>query len=568
MALAYVAETLGDVSGLVVVEDAVTEPLLEHGDPRVVVHEARETLGVPEVAFQLAPWTRDDWIEYLLARHPASCSRVVGHLSIDADADALGGSPELSALVLDEMAEDDDVRDVATAVRSFVARQSEPAGSEMRRRSFRSLAWDAREAHFGRRGLVPFLIRLLAYPIVREVLGADHLVLALRSGEVPHGLDRPIPDDLILRASGALRGDEAVRVLLEETVSRKVAWRSTIDLLHALDFAWLARYLAECLENGREFPNLSGARVPFALAPGAKVPGVWLAGANCGGGDWAGATLEGAHLRMTDFTDANLAGARLVGADAVRARFVGANLGEVDASKVNFERADLRRTRLAGAELRGADFTGASLGGADLRRAILVEAKLSGAHLVRAHFENALLIDAALEGCDLRHASLEGATFDGADLRKANLEGVEVRGVSFARADLRGALLTASSLPGVRFERADLSETGLADIDWPRANLFGADFTHAVFHLGSSRSGRVGGYPSQGTRTGFYSDDERDQGFKAPEQIRKANLRGADLRGAKVYGTDFYLVDLRDALYTPDQARHFRHCGAILEHRA
>jgi uncharacterized protein YjbI with pentapeptide repeats len=32
-----------------------------------------------------------------------------------------------------------------------------------------------------------------------------------------------------------------------------------------------------------------------------------------------------------------------------------------------------------------------------------------------------------------------------------------------------------------------------------------------------------------------------EQGFKSPEEIRKANLRGADLRGAKIKGVDFYL---------------------------
>ncbi|MFN0053079.1 MAG: pentapeptide repeat-containing protein [Planctomycetales bacterium] len=49
--------------------------------------------------------------------------------------------------------------------------------------------------------------------------------------------------------------------------------------------------------------------------------------------------------------------------------------------------------------------------------------------------------------------------------------------------------------------------------------------------------------------------------------IRKANLRGADLRGAHIDGVDFYLVDLRDALYDSEQAQQFRRCGAILESR-
>lgn len=67
--------------------------------------------------------------------------------------------------------------------------------------------------------------------------------------------------------------------------------------------------------------------------------------------------------------------------------------------------------------------------------------------------------------------------------------------------------------------------------------------------------------------TGFYTDDYEEQNFKAPEEIRKANLRGADLRGALVADTDFYLVDLRDAKYDAEQERHFRRCGAILDCR-
>ena len=42
---------------------------------------------------------------------------------------------------------------------------------------------------------------------------------------------------------------------------------------------------------------------------------------------------------------------------------------------------------------------------------------------------------------------------------------------------------------------------------------------------------------------------------------------GADLRGANIDGVDFYLVDLREALYSPEQEAHFRRCRAILEAR-
>jgi hypothetical protein len=58
-----------------------------------------------------------------------------------------------------------------------------------------------------------------------------------------------------------------------------------------------------------------------------------------------------------------------------------------------------------------------------------------------------------------------------------------------------------------------------------------------------------------------------DQTHKAPEMIRKANLRGADLRGAVIDGVDFYLVDLRDARYDTEQEVYFRRCDAILHDR-
>jgi hypothetical protein len=51
--------------------------------------------------------------------------------------------------------------------------------------------------------------------------------------------------------------------------------------------------------------------------------------------------------------------------------------------------------------------------------------------------------------------------------------------------------------------------------------------------------------------------------FNAPEEIRAANLRGAVLRKAPIFQADFYLLDVREALYTPNQEQHLRGCRAI-----
>jgi uncharacterized protein YjbI with pentapeptide repeats len=111
-----------------------------------------------------------------------------------------------------------------------------------------------------------------------------------------------------------------------------------------------------------------------------------------------------------------------------------------------------------------------------------------------------------------------------------------------------------------------LTWAGLAEIDWPDADLRDSDLRGTSFHFGSSRNGFVGSsIAREGSRTGFYTDDADDQVIKSAEEIRKANPRGADLRGAEIEGVDFYLVDLCNAKYTQAQAEYFRRYRAILE---
>ncbi|HEV3384764.1 MAG TPA: pentapeptide repeat-containing protein [Gemmata sp.] len=173
-----------------------------------------------------------------------------------------------------------------------------------------------------------------------------------------------------------------------------------------------------------------------------------------------------------------------------------------------------------------------------------------------------------LSDLKLNRATFANAGFRGARLVKSDLEGMELPKADFRQANLRNALLTGSTMPDASFDGACLVGAGLAEIDWERASLRGADLTGVSFHLGSSRCGRVGSpIASEGTRTGFYTDEFTEQDFKAPEEIRKANLCHADLRNARIGEVDFYLVDLRHALFDPHQESHLRRCGAILENR-
>ena len=198
----------------------------------------------------------------------------------------------------------------------------------------------------------------------------------------------------------------------------------------------------------------------------------------------------------------------------------------------------------------------------------LAEARLIGAKLTEADFTGANLSWAYLNGLELRRATFTGAQFAHVSANLCDLEYMRLPGANFERAMLCGTLLTGSQMPDACFRFANLTEAGLADIERERADLRDADLRRCTFHLGSSRSGLVNSpIASGGSRTGFYTDEYHEQDFKAPEEIRKANLCGADLRGAIIDNVDFYLVDLRGARYTAEQEAHFRRCRAILETR-
>ena len=230
------------------------------------------------------------------------------------------------------------------------------------------------------------------------------------------------------------------------------------------------------------------------------------------------------------------------------------------------ERLDPRHARILRhicvqrAKLGGADLRGASLCDADLRHA-----NLSMVRLADVDLRGTDLRGATLGGLKLRLARLDGARLATADLCRADLEGMDLEGADFHGALLRAALLTGSHLPNADFAGADLRDAGLAEVSWRGVNLAGANLSGATFHLGSSRSGKVdSSIASEGTRTGFYTDEYFEQAFRAPGEIRKADLREVDLRGAVIDDVDFYLVDLRGAHYDAAQLVHLRRTRAIL----
>jgi uncharacterized protein YjbI with pentapeptide repeats len=491
-----------DDTGLATIRDAAAAGLAVYAQGRI--HR------VPHLAtLLLAPWGKDEALEYLMAVHRAACAEVMPRLAADPDLASLGGIAELWCAVLDRMAAGR--RSVADALAEIATRAA--AGD-----------------------------RIYRHPVIRILRRAHELALEVRGGPGEW------PALGIRQEREVIR--EAARLLL-----------GSAEAVDALSRLW---------DGPKDERQPMGASLLLALRPEWKPRGApRLEGAYLRGARWRAGVLREAVLLDADLADADLDAAVLDLADATRASFRGARLRGASFREARLLAADLRDADLAGAvltraKLLEADLRGAKLPGADLAEATLLNAKVEGADLSGAN-----LSGTRCWGLDLRTVRLEGANLSAAHLESCHLDGVRLRGARFDHAHLEQAFLTASAMPKACFRDAKLNDAKVAGVDWERADLRGADLTGAIFHMGSSRSGLVESFlASEGTRTGFYTDEFDEQHFKAPEEIRKANLRGADLRGAKVEGTDFYLVDLREAVYDDAQAVHFRRCRAILKSKA
>ncbi len=517
-------------------------------------------LEVPQsnrvAVYPLARWNQDDVIEYLLAGHRECCPSVMARLKRSSDCGFLRGIPELWTVVLDLMASDESIADIRAALRHELAAR---LGNHRLREQVEELCLAAiqqisksgeqiptADLSGGEVADIPFdgaLFRLIRHQPVMLLMAADRLAHLAECGWADLVFAQQLPRELIheaaLRLSGSSQALQHLCDWINQTEHRAVH-PMVASLLHAVLPEWCPGPLCR--------PRLNGAYLDRVK--------------------WSGVNLAGIDLRSADLESADFFGAHLEGADARRACFRRADLRGACLTGLEAEGADLSGAKLLCATAKRAEFAQANLAGAVLVEANLFKADFQGANIDGADFSGANLEDACLKGLELKRARLEGARFGGADLDSCNLEEVRLTAPDFHDACLHDALLTGSWMPRANFLGANLCNARLAEIDWPEANLRDADLRGASFHLGSSRSGLVGSpIACEGSRTGFYTDDYNDQNVKPAEEIRKANLRGADLRRAEIEGVDFYLVDLRDAKYTSNQAEHFRSCRAILEDR-
>lgn len=559
-ALEHLAATLeGDAPVALIDEPCENRvpPLLE---THLVLSTSHSGAQSQPVTLEMAPWTDDDAIEYLLATHPGRCRGVMDCLKGLPQRAALDGLPELWRIVLDEMAADDRVRDIDAAFSRFLERElDEPRD----RRAAESLCL-SRIAPWGGTAAdaapcAPRVARIIRHNPIKVMLAARCIVRGLCDRSIRDEFKGSLPRELIEQTARlALCTPEAAATLEAMTRAKDESVHAmAASILHVTGAGWQPR--------PPHVPMLCDARLPGARWAGVELTGANLTGADLRAGDLPGANLAAAKLAHARMQAVNLQRAKLAGARFHQADLRRVNLYRACADRAEFIDADLTDAMLPEASLRRAIFRRARLDRSMLLGADLTEADLRDATITDALFANADLTGAILSELPLRLANFEAACFRQADLSTCDLEEIDAPRADFRDASLRGALLTGSVLRGCSFRGASLRDCGLADIDWEAADLRDADLRGSTFHMGSTRSGLVASdVPCEGSRTGFYTDDFHERDFKDPRDIRKANLCRADLRGANIEGVDFYLVDLRQARYTHAQHQWFLRCGAIL----
>jgi uncharacterized protein YjbI with pentapeptide repeats len=530
-----------------------------------VVFASPHSLSAPgAVSYRLQPWGDDEVLEYLLAMHPAHCRSVMTRLQTAPDRRLPQGRPELWRVVLDRMAEEESLESVTDALRLEIQRMlstaDRQAEAEMYCLAMLTERFEAADGLCGRlrkSHADPRSISLIRHTAVQLMLAGDRLTRVLETESGYKCLEQRLPRELveIVAKAASPAGLQSLSKWIAE--GPQSCHAMVASLLHAANTGWQPRQ--------QPLPLLSGAYLNGAAWKGVNLAGAKIDNADLSNCDFTEAVLKGASANGADFRESVLHCCFLVEFQGTGANFEAAVLTSANAHFAILKDAILARADLSGSclrtvDLRGADLTDARLVRTDLTCANLLEASING-----ADFSGADLRWSYLDHLPLCNACFTGAIFSRASLRGADLTNMNLPKADFAKAHLQGALLTGSRMPAAGFVDAGLQSAGLADVEWEDVDLRRANLKDCTFHLGSTRSGLVGSpIACEGSRTGFYGDEFDQQTYRAPEEIRKANLCRADLRGANIEGIDFYLVDLRGAKYDPEQFQHLRRCGAIL----
>ncbi len=515
--------------------------------------------------YNLAPWGTDEIIEYCLAAHPDLCPELPQRILASPDIGLLNGRAELHSLVISAYAQDTTLDGVIPAIRRRLDQLTQ--GSVHRLPQYHTFI--DKHAQVESRESADIedeqLNRLCRHRSVNAVGIAVVFSDALNNGNTEP-----------LKAIEMWQDDRTINLLIgilatfvsesgQETLASTIRHEEhsqihpiCATLLHRLDPSWRPS------SNRRAW--LCQARLDHAVWPRVNLRRSELIRADLSHAELDEGILARSSLRAARFTGASLQNCILSAVSAEEAVFTRANLSGSRGGHADFSGASFRNATInEGAFIRGkfdeADFTEASLCSTRFYDSTFLLTVFDDVDLSGADFARSVLPDA-----DLSSARLDHTRFSEAELNGANFEYVTFAGACFTNAVIRNAHMTGSEMPNADFRFARLSGAYLADIRWPGANLRHASLRNATFHMGSSRSGLVdSNLASEGTRTGFYTDDYDDHLFRSPEEIRAADLTGCDLRDADIDGVDFWRVDLRGARYSLSQRGQLVATGAILD---
>jgi uncharacterized protein YjbI with pentapeptide repeats len=551
-----------------------------HGDVAAGHVIVVSDLDVPSLegasVVELLPWNRDDVIAYATTTHAERASDVLSRLDLDAEQAWLHGASLCWRVLIDILASRPSVgsaREVfAREVRSLATRPgAETIGHacvEMQRPlPFGENAIDDADR---RRGYRVFLRGQPLSTEERALMATPPALVLAAIEEVERALladDEACPFELAPFQAGFLStlaehvrpGSDFERRLHSRFEDPDAAGRGDLaSVLHrSSGRVWRPRH-----EDLRSLGLADFSRASWAEADLRKAR---LIACRFDAADLRHAEGRGAAFRGCNFDRATLMEAHLRDSSFLSCTFRDADLTSLNAPFADFTQCGLQGADLRGADLRWSTLQDCDLSGADLRQANLrsisiLTATMEGARLCGLDLTDAELHDIDLQSVDLgkgclRRAKLTRVWLDGAELR-----GLDLEGAALHLCDLTGARMSFTNLQGAR-----LRGCSLASIDLEGADLRRVHIRESTFHLGSTRSGCLSGAPtSHGTRTGFYTEETEELGFRPPEEIRKANLRGCDLREADLLDIDLYLVDLRDARMDASLREWALKCGALL----
>ena len=556
------------VNGTLRLEDK-TLPL-DDVDPIVTVRTAHESQS--DVRLRLAPWGRDDFIEYLLSQHPQQCASVMARLSEQQFAFAFGSST-VWKLILDRMAGNPDLVSVEdVVVDELHLRLNDEALANAVADRLILPASRNEVGEFGHDGVSVMddmsLILRQSHQSVRQFLSHEDVRIAfamrrfidrLAAGDLTEArylLSRSIRLGRLKGLAQRLRSREEIQAklnklfrTLDSRVVKTGAMSNCATLLSLCDRSWR--------------PSWPPSGPPLSLFRG------YFQGVS-----WPGVVLVQADLRQASFVDADLSGSRL---------------GDSRISLTDFAFADLRQADFRPSEVLG---LGRDTSSEDVQAPALEELKKTSSLSGRRKKENAKkkskpqrskekrqrLKQArrakSKEMKDLKAIQVHARTnFANSDLSEANMSGCRFQAASFTDAMMQGIVAENAEFDKVDFSRADLtgavlSRSGLADVVFADTTMDGSKFTNVygeeliLDNIQAESVDFSGALLMRSNWTGSrLSKCVFENTFLTGARLADIDWEDCDLRRAKLVGCTFHLGTTRSGIVGSPYPSHGTRTG-------